>query len=58
MTNALQWFKANHKWYHHIQISKQRLSQLPEDDNLEDSWSVRTQLLIKGGRIDLNLIKD
>lgn len=25
------------KWYRPIQISEQRLSQLPEDDNLEDN---------------------
>jgi hypothetical protein len=35
---ALQWLKPNHKWYRHIQISEQRLSQLPEDDNLEDNF--------------------
>ena len=38
MRTALQWLKANHKWYCHIQISEERLSQLPEDDNLEDNF--------------------
>jgi len=32
---ALQWLKQNNKWYRHVTISQERLSQLPVDDNLE-----------------------
>jgi hypothetical protein len=32
---ALVWLKANNKWYQHVTISEERLSQLPMDDNLE-----------------------
>ena len=35
---ALEWLKENHKWYRDIQVSEDRLSQLPEDGNLEDNF--------------------
>jgi hypothetical protein len=35
---ALEWLKANNKWYRDINISEERLSQLPTNANLEDRF--------------------
>jgi hypothetical protein len=35
---ALQWLKENNRWYRHITMSMDRLSQLPENGNLEDNF--------------------
>jgi len=37
-TKALQWLKENNRWYQHITMSMDRLSQLPENGNLEDNF--------------------
>jgi Domain of unknown function (DUF6570) len=38
VTKALQWLKENNRWYQHITMSMDRLSQLPENGNLEDNF--------------------
>ena len=35
---ALMWLKGNNKWYREVVISKERLSQLREDTNMEDEF--------------------
>ena len=35
---AIQWLKANNKWYSDIVIDEARLEALPEDGNLQRIW--------------------
>lgn len=40
---ALTWLKNHNKWYRDVVISEERLSQLGEDENIEDQFHVAGQ---------------